>query len=319
MAFEIQRQEEGEKSIIAEQKRISRNFVPFVTSPTHGVTFSGVFFTGDRPNWILAGNKSGVQIYPSGHSVVHAFAACSLWDSKGDFLLYTDEVWIFRLYPTYSSHILSKGPTLLEWMPNFQFDGPLPTRSIPRGRSYSNILFDPFTSLIVAASSLQAKFTSYDEDGNRIWEPEGVCVTSGCKPIIELIICSSKHLRTGMWLLYAWAHIAGHVDHIRRVNTSTNFHIKHRSWLTALYSFEFATNEYVNDMTCVTLETSSTESGIKDFIAVGTTIDRGEDLAAKGAVCACYCLFRWSVLILVFYHYLDIHIWDCWSRTRPKH
>lgn len=95
MAFEIQRQEEGEKSIIAEQKRISRNFLPFVTSPTPGVTFSGVFFTGDRPNWILAGNKGGVQIYPSGHSVVHAFAACSLWDSKGDFLLYTDEVWIF--------------------------------------------------------------------------------------------------------------------------------------------------------------------------------------------------------------------------------
>lgn len=44
-------------------------------------------------------------------------------------------------------------------------------------------------------------------------------------------------------------------------------------------------------MTCVTLETSSTESGIKDFIAVGTTIDRGEDLAAKGAVRARYCPF----------------------------
>jgi cleavage and polyadenylation specificity factor subunit 1 len=37
-------------------------------------------------------------------------------------------------------------------------------------------------------------------------------------------------------------------------------------------------------MICVTLETASTESGTKDFIAVGTTIDRGEDLAAKGAV-----------------------------------
>ena len=48
--------------------------------------------------------------------------------------------------------------------------------------------------------------------------------------------------------------------------------------------FEFATNEYVNDLACVQLETSSTETGSKDFIAVGTTIDRGEDLAAKGAV-----------------------------------
>ena len=58
-------------------------------------------------------------------------------------------------------------------MPNFQYDGSLPTRSIPRGRSCSNILFDPFFSLIVAASSLQTKFT-YDEDGNRVWEPESL-------------------------------------------------------------------------------------------------------------------------------------------------
>lgn len=49
-------------------------------------------------------------------------------------------------------------------------------------------------------------------------------------------------------------------------------------------SFEFANNEYVNDLACISLETASTESGSKDFIVVGTTIDRGEDLAARGAV-----------------------------------
>ena len=38
----------------------------------------------------------------------------------------------------------------------------------------------------------------------------------------------------------------------------------------------------------VPLETMSTESGVKDFIAVGTTINRGEDLAVKGAVSALY-------------------------------
>ncbi|KDR76540.1 hypothetical protein GALMADRAFT_246929 [Galerina marginata CBS 339.88] len=229
MAFEIQRQEETEKSIIAEQKKISRNFIPFVTSPTPGTTFSGVFFTGDRPNWILAGNKSGVQIYPSGHSVVHAFTACSLWESKGDFLLYTEE-----------------GPSLLEWVPNFQLDGPLPSRSMPRGRSYSNVLFDPSTSLIVAASTLQAKFTSYDEDGNRVWEPDAANIAD---PVCD---CSTLELISP--------------DH----------------WIT-LDGFEFATNEYINDLACVTLETSSTESGSKDFIVVGTSIDRGEDLAVKGA------------------------------------
>jgi cleavage and polyadenylation specificity factor subunit 1 len=34
----------------------------------------------------------------------------------------------------------------------------------------------------------------------------------------------------------------------------------------------------------VTLETLSTETGNKESIAVGTIIDRGEDLAMKGAV-----------------------------------
>lgn len=52
--------------------------------------------------------------------------------------------------------------------------------------------------------------------------------------------------------------------------------------------YEFASNEFVNSLACVSLETLSTESGHKDFIAVGTTINRGEDLAVKGAVCFCY-------------------------------
>lgn len=32
------------------------------------------------------------------------------------------------------------------------------------------------------------------------------------------------------------------------------------------------------------MESTSTEAGLKDFIVVGTTINRGEDLAVKGAV-----------------------------------
>lgn len=61
----------------------------------------------------------------------------------------------------------------MEWMPDFILGGPLPMKPIPKGRPYSNVIFDPSTSLIVAASSLQAKFASFDEDGNCIWEPDG--------------------------------------------------------------------------------------------------------------------------------------------------
>lgn len=227
-AFEIQRAEENEKSIIAEQKRISRTFVPF-TSTIGTVTLSGIFFTGDNPNWILATDKGGLHLYPSGHNVVHTFTACSLWESKSEFLVYTDE----------------GGPSLLEWIPDYRLEGPLPFRSIPCGRAYSNVVFDPSTQLIVAASSLQARFASYDEDGNRLWEADAPNISD---PICD---CSTLEL------------------------------ISPELWFT-MDGFEFATNEFVNDITIVTLETASTETGTKDYVAVGTTIDRGEDLAAKG-------------------------------------
>ena len=50
------------------------------------------------------------------------------------------------------------------------------------------------------------------------------------------------------------------------------------------YRYEFAAYEFVTCVVSVPLETMSTESGMKDYIAVGTTINRGEDLAVKGAV-----------------------------------
>lgn len=96
--FELSKQEEAEKTVLAEQKRISRTFVPFVTCPSTsldvngGHTLTGVFFTGDRPSWIVRTDKGGLKLFPSGHAVVHAFTACSLWESKAEFLVYSDEV-----------------------------------------------------------------------------------------------------------------------------------------------------------------------------------------------------------------------------------
>ncbi|EGO29249.1 hypothetical protein SERLADRAFT_445076 [Serpula lacrymans var. lacrymans S7.9] len=227
--FELPKHEETEKSILAEQKRISRQFVPFVTSPTPGSVLSGVFFTGDRPSWIVATNKGGIRIYSSGHHIVHSFTSCSLWESKGDFLVYSDE-----------------GPSLLEWMPDLCLDSVLPSRNIPRSRAYANVVYDPSAMLIVAASSMQANFASFDEDGNIIWEPEASNVS------LPKCDCSTLEL------------------------------IAPEAWIT-MDGYEFAPNEYVNALECVTLETLSTETGSKDFIAVGTSIDRGEDLAVKGA------------------------------------
>ncbi|KAL0578769.1 mRNA cleavage and polyadenylation factor subunit [Marasmius crinis-equi] len=220
--FDISRPEEGAQGIIAEQKRIVRHFIPFTTKPVNSSsTYSGVFFTGENPSWILGTDKGGLKLFPSGHNVVHAFTMCSMWESKGDFMVYSDEA-------------------------RFELDGPLPRKSIPCGRAYSNVVFDPSTSLVVAAATLEARFTSYDEDGNRIWEPDDPNISD---PTVE---CSSLEL------------------------------VSPDLWIT-MDGYEFANNEVVNALACVTLETSSTESGSKEFIAVGTTINRGEDLAVKGA------------------------------------
>lgn len=50
------------------------------------------------------------------------------------------------------------------------------------------------------------------------------------------------------------------------------------------YRYEFRQNEFISAVESVSLATSSTISGRKEFIAVGTTVYRGEDLAARGGV-----------------------------------
>ncbi|PIL30998.1 hypothetical protein GSI_05691 [Ganoderma sinense ZZ0214-1] len=229
-AFDIQHSDEEQKSVLAEQKRISRLLLPFVSSSAPGQTYSGVFFTGDRPSWIVSTDKGGVRVFPSGHNVVHAFTTCSLWESKADFLLYSEE-----------------GPSLVEWLPDVLLDAHLPTRSVPRSRPYSHVVFDPSTSLIVAAASFMNRFASYDEDGNVVWVPDS--------PNISAPYCETSALEL----------------------------ISPDRWIT-MDGYEFAANEFVSCVVSVPLETMSTESGMKDFIAVGTTINRGEDLAVKGAV-----------------------------------
>ncbi|KAJ3764362.1 CPSF A subunit region-domain-containing protein [Lentinula raphanica] len=230
---------------LTDQRKYNRMFIPFKTptgtntssstssqQPDKQNTYSGVFFTGENPSWIISTDRGGVHMYPSGHAYVLAFTACpvnSSKESRGEFLIYSDE-----------------GPTLLEWIPEFELNYPLPMRSIPRGRAYSSVVFDPSTSLVVAAAVLEASFASFDEDSNRLWAPDAPNISD---PRIE---CSTLEL------------------------------ISPDLWVS-LDGYEFATNEVVNAVACVTLETASTETGSKEFIAVGTTINRGEDLAAKGA------------------------------------
>lgn len=48
--------------------------------------------------------------------------------------------------------------------------------------------------------------------------------------------------------------------------------------------YEFRPNEFISTLRTVSLATKSTATGRKDYIAVGTTVYRAEDLAARGGV-----------------------------------
>ncbi|EJD52944.1 hypothetical protein AURDEDRAFT_81080 [Auricularia subglabra TFB-10046 SS5] len=139
-----------------------------------------------------------------------------------------------------------EGPCLVEWMPDLRLDEELPSFFMPRGRPYTSIAYEATTGMVIAASSLRSRFVLFDEDGNTVWKPDAEFISDPT------------------------------------TDTSSLELIDPETW-TTVDGFEFAFNEMINTVRTVNLETVSTEAGSKDFIAVGTTVFRGEDLAVKGA------------------------------------
>ncbi|KAG8688697.1 mRNA cleavage and polyadenylation factor subunit [Ceratobasidium sp. 423] len=140
-----------------------------------------------------------------------------------------------------------EGTTVIEWLPDLEIGLEIPCRSYASddGRVYTSIAYDVSTRHILAASALRTTFAYYDEDSNEIYTPDA----SHPNPQIH---CSALELITP------------------------------DTW-TTVDGYEFAQNEFVNAVESIPLETLSTERGLKDYIVVGTTISRGEDLAVKGA------------------------------------
>lgn len=67
----------------------------------------------------------------------------------------------------------------------------------------------------------------------------------------------------------------------------------------SLHRYEFRPNEFISTLKAVSLATRSTVSGRKDFIAVGTTVYRAEDLAARGGVSRAPSIHRRDLADLV--------------------
>ena len=57
-------------------------------------------------------------------------------------------------------------------MPDVDLNMSMPSRHMPQGRPYTDIVFEPASGLLVAASLMQARFSSYDEEANETWTPD---------------------------------------------------------------------------------------------------------------------------------------------------
>jgi cleavage and polyadenylation specificity factor subunit 1 len=73
-------------------------------------------------------------------------------------------------------------------MPDVDLNLGMPSRYAPQGRSYTSVVFEPTCGLLVAASLMQAPFSSYDEEANETWVPEG-------KPYLECMLSVPEVLR----------------------------------------------------------------------------------------------------------------------------
>ena len=62
------------------------------------------------------------------------------------------------------------------------------------------------------------------------------------------------------------------------------FYIRSYCGSDILTSHEFRQNEIINSMKSVTLQSPSSPTGYRDFIGVGTSINKGEDISVRGAV-----------------------------------
>jgi cleavage and polyadenylation specificity factor subunit 1 len=129
-------------------------------------------------------------------------------------------------------------------------------------RKYTHIVFDPPSAHYVGASAITVPFQIYDEEGEILLGPEGENLTSPTneRSTLELFSQGSDPFKV--------------ID-----------------------GYDFDQNEVILCCQSVSLESSSVQGGMRDFIAVGTGFDFGEDRASRGNVSSIY--FIWICQLII--------------------
>ncbi|EFP85411.2 uncharacterized protein PGTG_11767 [Puccinia graminis f. sp. tritici CRL 75-36-700-3] len=126
-------------------------------------------------------------------------------------------------------------------------DREIPSTLVKTGRPFNKVFYDSASETVVGASYLETAFANFDEEGNLMWQPDddSLIRATTFRSSLELIL-------PGKWV--------------------------------TIDGYEFQQNEWVTSMANVELDSRSTVSGRRQFVGVGTTCNRAEDLAARGGI-----------------------------------
>lgn len=190
---------------------------------------TGVFITGDRPQWVVSSDAHVVKAYGL-KQAAFAFGKTTHLGGTGEYFIRIED-----------------GSFICYLPPSLNTDFAMPCDRYPMERVYTNIAFDPPSGHYVGASAITVPFQAYDEEGEIQLGPEGETLIPPTNERSTLELFSQGN--------DPWRVIDG---------------------------YDFDQGEQVLTMSSVTLESPSTESGTRDFIAVGTGFDLAEDRATRG-------------------------------------
>lgn len=153
---------------VSSTSKLPYTVVPFFDIEGH----SGAFITGEKPFWIVADDSHSVRAYGLKQAAM-AFGKTTHLGKKGDYYILIEDVSL-RFG---GKHVdFSQGSFICYLPPSLNTDFAMPCDRYEMPRTYTSIAFDPPSAHYVGAASISVPFQLYDEEGEIILGPEGLCL-----------------------------------------------------------------------------------------------------------------------------------------------
>jgi cleavage and polyadenylation specificity factor subunit 1 len=141
--------------------------------------FKGVYLAGQPSVWLLSTDHGPCRIYdsPDGKTI-HSLAQL-----PDGFLMSLSEPSVQDEEPSQAREPSSLWETYIsEYV---CLDREIPSTLVKTGRPFNKVFYDSAAEAVVAASFLETAFANFDEEGNLMWQPDGVCLAGSVREFLQ--------------------------------------------------------------------------------------------------------------------------------------